>query len=546
MQNSSNSKTNRISIQSPETTYSEDEIDEKLKNVTLLPPKTAFEFYYDEKVNNGKSNNPSKKGKQSASKQKEVNLEHYKRQYEYLANASKEYYAKMEEEDAERYRNELYLVEKYLIRSYHKQGATAEQLFISNFIKTEKDKNSKANIVDIEKKALDAWKNMDFDEKHQWLLLKEENDKWWKKAQHYDEISTYDYFCLQKFKEAEKLNIELLVSDCEYLWKRLSEQKMQKYEKEAQEENERRKEYKEIFELEKRAFPQKGKSAYNLFVQKVASKIEENGENNSNKENIDKKDNENIKEKESKSINELKKVEKKESKSKKFNFFKYVGELWSNLPSEEKEKYAKLAHREELIYLYRKKLYDDYIKEKTEKLSKDVKESKKYVTGMELFIQKRQTELTNKKIPQYLLENLWNDLEDIEKEKYEKEAKEINKKYGYQAEKPNLYTTPKKKPKTGYQVFFKEKMIQLNQPHYPGSAESKEVADLLSDERKEIGNSRNKKYQNNITSSNPSSMKKIEPNNKENILMPKIIDLSTDKKKPTQIKLLFNNNNNNN
>lgn len=541
MQNSSNSKTNRISIQSPETKYSEEEIDEKLKNVTLLPPKTAFDFYYDEKVNNSKSNNPSKKRKQSASKQKGVNLDQYKRQYEYLANLSKEHYAKMEAEDAERYRNELYLVEKYLIRSYHKQGATAQQLFISNFIKTEKNKNSKANIVDIEKKALDAWKNMGFDEKHQWLLLKEENDKWWQKAQHYDELSTYDYFCLQKFKEAEKLNIELLVSDCEYLWKRLSDQKMQKYEKEAQEENERRKEYKEIFELENKAFPQKGKSAYNLFVQKVATKIEGNEENNSNKENCEKKDNEIIKEKESKGINEL----KKESKSKKFNFFKYVGELWSSLPTEEKEKYSKLAHREELIYLYRKKLYDDYIKEKTEKLSKDVKENKKYVTGMELFIQKRQTELTNKKIPQYLLENLWNDLEDTEKEKYEKEAKEINKKYGYQTEKPNLYTTPKKKPKTGYQVFFKEKMIQLNQPH-PGSAESKEVTDLLSDEWKGMVNSNNQKYHNNFVSSNPSSMKKTKPNNKENILMPKIIDLSTDKKKPTQIKLLFNNNNNNN
>lgn len=558
MQNSSNSKTKRISIQSPEIVYSEDEIDEKLKNVTLLPPKTAFDFYYDEKVNNGKSNNPSKKGKLSASKQKVANLDYYKTQYEYLANTSKEEYAKMEAEDFERYKNELYLVEKYLIRSYHKQGATAEQLFISNFIKTEKDKNNKASIVDIEKKALNAWKNMEFNEKHQWLLLKEENDKWWQKAQHYDELSTYDYFCLKKFQEAEKLNIELLVSDCEYLWKRLSEEKMQKYEKEAQEENERRKEYKEIFELENRAFPHKGKSAYNLFLQNVATKIEERDENNSNKENIDKKENETSKEKENeiskekeneaKSINNLKKDENNKSKSKKFNFFKYVGELWSSLPTQEKEKYVKLAHREELIYLYRKKLYDDYIKEKKEKLSKDVKESKKYVTGMEIFIQKRETEVTNKKIPRHLLENVWNDLEDSEKEKYEKEANEINKKYGYQAEKkePNLYTTPKKKPKTGYQVFFKEKMIQLNQPSRPGSADSKEVTVLLSNEWKGMGTNSNQKFLDNYTPSNPSSMKKIKPNNKENIFRPKVIDTSTDKKKPTQIKLLFNNSNNNN
>ena len=167
---------------------------------------------------------------------------------------------------------------------------------------------------------------------------------------------------------------------------------------------------------------------------------------------------------------------------------------------------------------------------------------------MEIFIQKRQTEVTNKKIPRHLLENVWNDLEDSEKEKYEKEANEINKKYGYQAEKkePNLYTTPKKKPKTGYQVFFKEKMIQLNQPSRPGSADSKEVTVLLSNEWKGMGTNNNQKFLDNYTPNNPSSMKKIKPNNKENIFRPKVIDTSTYKKKPTQIKLLFNNSNNDN
>ena len=45
----STTKKKRLSIQSNDSTYTDEEIDKNIKNVTLDPPKTAFDFFLEEK-----------------------------------------------------------------------------------------------------------------------------------------------------------------------------------------------------------------------------------------------------------------------------------------------------------------------------------------------------------------------------------------------------------------------------------------------------------------------------------------------------------------
>ena len=57
---------------------------------------------------------------------------------------------------------------------------------------------------------------------------------------------------------------------------------------------------------------------------------------------------------------------------------------------------------------------------------------------------------------------IWDELDVEEQKEYVKQADEQNAKKSSENKDKQLFTTPKKKPKTAYQVFFKEKMIQLN------------------------------------------------------------------------------------
>ena len=527
----STTKKKRLSIQSNDSTYTDEEIDKNIKNVTLDPPKTAFDFFLEEK--NVKTMGSQKKLKSrtsSTSKKKIANIECYNQQYNYLSNQDREKYIALEREDLDRYKKELLIVEKYLIRSYHKRGATAEQLFINDFIKSQHENNETSKISEIEAKAIEQWNKMSYEQKNQWYKLKEENDKWWKKAQHYDKLSVYDYFCMKKMEQAEEKDIELLVSDCEYLWKRLSDKKMQQYVQETKEENERRKEYKEIIELDNKINPQKNSSAYNIFVKTMASTIDEKKEEDSK----DKKTNEEKKEKTEE--NKVKNKEQLKVKPKKYNFFKNVSELWTNMSNEEKQRYVNLAHREELIYRYRKKLYDDNIEEKKKKINEQMKKDNKKITGKDLFIKEHQCDtIPSGKTPKDYYDMIWDELDVEEQKEYVKQADEQNAKKSSENKDKQLFTTPKKKPKTAYQVFFKEKMIQLNKPEEEPSLK-KEVTVLLSGEWKGMGDSSKKKYLDNYVPSN--SLKKS--NNKENKEIKKE-DLSKDKKKVTPFKIIKKN-----
>lgn len=533
----STTKKKRLSIQSNENLYSDEEIDANIKNVTLEPPKSAFDFYLNEKEEN--SANTKRKTKQkSASKKKKINIDYHKQQFDYLPNKEREKYNELEKNDLERYKKELFIVEKYLIRSYHKQGATAEQLFINDYIKNEHNKNEKSKFSEIEAKAIEVWNKMSYEQKNQWYKLKEENDKWWKNAQHYDQLSVYDYFCMKKMRQAEEKDIELLVSDCEFLWKRLSNKKIEQYTQETKEENERRKEYKEIIELDNKTNPQKNSSAYNIFVKTIASTIDEKKEEDKNEiiKEEKKESKDNVIKEEKKEIKDDDNKEESKVKPKKFNFFKHVSQLWTNMSDEEKQKYVNLAHREELIYRYRKKLYEDNIEAQKKKIEEQLKNNENKITGKELFIKEHQHDKIPKgKIPKEYYDMIWDELDAEKQNKYIKEAEKQNMKNVSDAQDKRLFTTPKKKPKTAYQVFFKEKMIQMNKPETDNPL--KEVTVLLAGEWKGMGSSsQKKKYLDNYVPS--SSVKKS--NNKENREVKKE-DLSQDKKKPVFRKVVQNN-----
>ena len=423
-------------------------------SITLTPPVKAFDLFL--------------KGKNIISKEKlsTDELETYTNEFDSLIDFQKYDLLAKEKEDQQRYEKEIDFVEKHLIRPYHKKGITAEQLFIKTFIIEHSDKNDEDKEKKLEEIAVKTWEGMTNTEKQEWIYLKKENDILWTKMQNNEELSTYDYFCQTKMKEAFEIGKEIVVTDCDFLWKRLTKKKEKQYAAKADEENDKRKEYKKFIESNKdqdilgESISDSSKQGgYDLFIKRISSSVLSKNENK-NEEEEKKADEKEVPDssQEKQQTEEAPEIEMKPTKDKYFNFFKFASDLWQKLPTSEKQKYIHLAHKEHLIYLYRKKLYE----EQQELMKNNNSNNNNSIEGYDVFLQKHkstQTKLPEGQTPKKYYKNLYANLPQSEKDYYCKLADEINT----NANEDNIQITPEKKAKTGINVFFEEVRFLIKQ-----------------------------------------------------------------------------------
>ena len=453
--------------------YSDEIIDKNIKSITLLPPKTAFEYYYEET----KSFSSTSIDSQSS----------YKSKYLHLPIEKRNLYSTMEKSDKERFSLELEIVKKYLVPVYYKEGKSAQEIFIEDYFNNMLNDTKPKNKETIENEANQKWNEMDENEKAKWIELQKENDQWWieaKSCSGYNTLSVYEYFTMIKKQQAEEKGIQITSNDIESLWNRISENKLKEYIEKAKKENEKRKEYREIIDIESRAPPQQPLSAYQIFVQQKMS--------------------------------DYKDEQGKECK-KKNNAFKYISDLWGKISDEERKKYNNLAHRQELLFRYKQILYKEAIKEKETELQKENK-NKNIITGIDIFIKEHIKEsVPIGKTPKDFYNELWNKLDTKQQAVFIQKAEKINSGEELSQEIMNNTNSKKNKPKIRYQIFFKERNNYVNN--------NKE--ELKKEDIKEIPKTEEKK-------------KKSLSDNKENRRSRKfkVIDLSKNKKNsPTFISL---------
>lgn len=406
------------------------QIDLILSKITLSPPKKAFDFFVEGK------------DVQSKNKLSKQEIETYTIEYDCLSDTEKDSFLTKEKQDQERYDKEIELVEKYLIRPYHRKGITAEQIFIKTFIKAYlNDNNDNKTENELEEIAIKTWDNMLNEEKKEWIHLKKENDILWSKMKNNTELNTYDYFCQLKMKEGLEKGKEIVVTDCDFLWGRLSKQKEKYYALKTDDENKKRKEYKkfmeennkdELFAANNSDVNATSKSGYDLFLNNISSSQEEGV------------------------------TDEDLTDDKYFNFFKYASDLWKKLPPLEKQKYMILAHKEQLIYLYRKKLYEEE-QQKSKEINEFISsEDNPNVTGFDVYFQKQKNssvKIPEGQTPKKYYANIYQNLNESEKEFYSKIANEIN----VNTNDNLIKITPQKDKKTGINVFFEEVRFLLKQ-----------------------------------------------------------------------------------
>lgn len=406
------------------------QIDLILSKITLSPPKKAFDFFVEGK------------DVQSKNKLSKQEIETYTTEYDCLSDTEKDSFLTKEKQDQERYNKEIELVEKYLIRPYHRKGITAEQIFIKTFIKAYlNDNNGNKTENELEEIAIKTWDNMLNEEKKEWIHLKKENDILWSKMKNNTELNTYDYFCQLKMKEGLEKGKEIVVTDCDFLWGRLSKKKEKYYALKTDDENKKRKEYKKFMEENNKDellaannsdVNATNKSGYDLFLNNISSSQEEEV------------------------------TDEDLTDDKYFNFFKYASDLWKKLPPLEKQKYMILAHKEHLIYLYRKKLYEEQ-QQKSKEINESISsENNPNVTGFDVYFQKQKNssvKITEGQTPKKYYANVYQNLNESEKEFYSKIADEINATTNDEL----IKITPQKDKKTGINVFFEEVRFLLKQ-----------------------------------------------------------------------------------
>lgn len=395
---------------------SEEEINEMIKNFTLAKPKTALKFFFSQY-----------KTKYPNLSIGELNSEVYKN-WKNLSKEEMEQYELLAKEDRLRLEKEIFIVEKYLIPQYNKKDATAKELFIANRTKALKSKGI------FDEKALTNQPNEEWDiltpsEKKKWDKAKQENDAWWEMSKNYQPLSIYDYFVMIKRQQAEEKKMELTDSDCILLFNRLSDQKFEEYTKKTEQENEKRKQYQIIHEIEDKILPTYSyRNPYIVFVMETSSKFRE----------------------------------EKNKKGK--NLFKQTGKSWTNLAEEDKQIYYKKAKRGKLINLYHKMMVNNQKEDKKTRAADNASKTRKKTEDnvditKELFFQLHQNDdIPDDKDSQEYLEEKWNNLVNPinQRELLGKNTKIID-----------IITPSPKKKQLGYKFFYKEQMIQEkdNQPN---------------------------------------------------------------------------------
>lgn len=377
----------------------DDEIDEIFKNITLKKPRNAFSQYViheaaDIKLKTGSKFNLKEELPLIISRWGKLN-ENEKKKYQ-----------KLFEEEKKKYQNDLLIVRHYLFFDYNDnilRKPTAYYIFLQERLREGIEKG--INPQEVKNKASKDWRIMENKDKKKYLDLKKLNDNWFVKAEKTKRVTALSIFLSKKFDEAKKLNKQKLkLGDIAPLWKSLSKEEKENYEKYADNLNEERRRLQDLYDITHGVKPRRPAGAYKEFLQEKAKKGE------------------------LKSIHQGK-------------------ELWEKLKDEEKEVYLNKAKLTQLAYRYKKMIYDKKIKKILPKKPGGafcyyLKEKKGNVLEYgENFIKHYREE--------------WEKLDSCKKEYYENKAKKGLKKYYEKMKKYDnkIFDIPKK-PLNAYKIFL--------------------------------------------------------------------------------------------
>lgn len=402
MKNRSQSQKKAITTQDKKTQdqETEEELDEILKEITLKKGRNAYSIYITEMFHKEREKNKDltliEASKKYSAKWKKVSVDEKAR------------YNALSQQEKEKYKKDLDIVKTKLIKYNGKEGATAYRLYLDDYLRKafENDENPK----EAKREAKEAWNDMSSEEKRKWRDTSKKNDNWWENAKKTGTINSYAVFVQKKIAEDNSLTFKT-VSE---LWNKATNKEKRKYLKFADEINKQRQEMRDAYEIEHGIKPKRPAGAIRLFIQQMS----------------------------------------KEGKLAGGNGLKIGLKLWKDLKEEDKEKYLNQSHRQQLLYKYKKNMFNQSQKKHFKTKAR---------SAYNIFAAQLNNEDKPKKMKFFEWAfSEWEKLDEKAKEKYNAKAQKEKEKFE-QEKKENedkIFDYPKK-PKSTYQLFVSERILEL-------------------------------------------------------------------------------------
>ncbi len=249
--------------------YSDDEIDELMKDITVKKPRNPFTHFFMEQINDWKKKNPKET---FTLKGNGAFIKKAKEKWSGMSDNSKKPYIKEYENDKVKYAHDLQMVSHYLFKDFNQnvmRKPTAYRIFLME--QMEKGFDDGKEPKEIKAKAMLDWKNMTLEEKKQYLDAKKENDNWFEKAAKVKKVTPVSMFVQKMITDAKNNHKEPpSLKELAPKWKKMSEKEKQRYEQFADETNEERKKLQDLYDITHGVKPRRPAGAYKIFLQEQA------------------------------------------------------------------------------------------------------------------------------------------------------------------------------------------------------------------------------------------------------------------------------------
>lgn len=410
-----------------------DDIEDLLMKISLKRPKSGYNFFVQELYN--------------LEKDKGGNItdfiKSYSKQWRALGIMDKEAYDKMAEKDIIRYQEHLKLARKYILSKPHKENVTAYRIYLDEQISEGLENNK--DLKEVKSEARANWNEL-ADSRRQWYedqkgkvldLYHELKDA--KKA-----LNGYNIFLRDKMAKARAKNKALNFEEVGEIWKNTSEATKDRYQAYAESVKEERAKQRDIYDIVFGLKPRRPLGAYKFFMMEKAKEGAFEGKNPMSE----------------------------------------AAKLWGKLNLDEKEKYLRLAKKEQLAYMLKKMEFN----------AKKNKHDLRPLSAFNLFVSDMQGKVENPEEGMFrYCYNKWIKADPATKKKYAKMAEEekVKAEERKQLFKERIYEHPRR-PIMAYNRYIQDRIPELKRNH--PDAGVNELFPIIGEEWKKMTEDEKKSY----------------------------------------------------
>ena len=385
----------------------EEEIEEKIKNITLKHPRNPFTHFVISEIELYKSNN----------KETKINMLQFNKicsdKWKKMNASEKEKYKKLYNAEKEKYKSDIEYVRENLFNGCKDPNDCLHSGY-HNFLYNELSKGFEKGLdpKDVRENVRNDWAKMALRKKKSYLNEKMKNNNWLIQAEKIHNLNSIKLFIKFLFKEAKKKqkkppNLEDILPE----WEKLSNKKKISFEKYADAINSEKEKVLNIYCITKGIKPKKPTGAFRIFLQEKAKK------------------------------KELKNI-------------KDGLDMWKELKEEQKEEYLFKFHKVLLAYKYKQMLYKKQIR-------KQLPKKPRGAFNIFLASKKHIKPPNGEKLLSYLKDK-YDNLAQEEKNKYNKRALASKERYDAEMEKfqYKIFDIPKK-PISAFNLYLGDNIRRL-------------------------------------------------------------------------------------